>query len=65
MTEALIKNGITRCNCASRGQPYARPNIAVGRTITCRVHTARWMWDGVAFIPDGTYGHKKPERSAG
>lgn len=52
-----LKNGNGMdCRCRHRGQPYARPDLDAGRTkVTCPVHTMRWIWDGVAFVPDRKY----------
>lgn len=42
------------CRCSLKVQPFAR-ELTVGTKLTCTVHTARWTWDGVAFIPEPTW----------
>lgn len=39
------------CRCGLRAQPYARADLTIKTIITCAIHTAKWKWDGVAFIP--------------
>ena len=43
------------CRCHMKVQPFARAMIGLGVRLTCPVHTARWWWDGVAFVPDPTF----------
>lgn len=43
------------CRCHIRGKQPPRPASIVGRTLTCWEHMRRWVWDGVAFIPDRTF----------